>query len=128
MGIDHMEWTKIRRLGKGSYGTVHLAVNNRNGALFAVKECHISASAKETMQLESEIQTLSKLKHENIVKYYGAMNTEDGFFMYLEYVAGGTLETCIQEIGGLDSSLVTIYGKQMLTGLAFMHDNHVIHR
>ena len=48
---------------------VYLAINTRNGALFAVKECHMSANPRHIKQLESEIQTLSKLKHDNIVRY-----------------------------------------------------------
>jgi len=77
---------------------------------------------------ESEIKTLSKLKHNNIVKYYGAMSTKEGFFMYMEYVSGGTLEARIKDLGKLDANLVKIYTAQMIRGLAFMHSNHVIHR
>merc|ERR1711964_663279 len=55
-------------------------------------------------------------------------NTDRGFFMYLEYVSGGTLESRIKELGRLDYSLATIYAKQMIQGLAFMHSNDVIHR
>merc|ERR1711964_357659 len=78
--IDHTDWTRIRKLGNGAYGTVFLALNKRDGSLFAVKECNIGANPKQTGQLEAEIKTLSKLKHENIVKYYGAMTTPEGFF------------------------------------------------
>merc|ERR1711900_11760 len=48
--------------------------------------------------------------------------------MYLEYVSGGTLESRIHELGKLDTTLVSLYTKQMLKGLVFMHNNQVIHR
>merc|ERR1712139_497261 len=51
-----------------------------------------------------------------------------GFFMFMEYVAGGTLEARIKELGKLDNTLVRVYAEQMIRGLAFIHSNHVIHR
>merc|ERR1712139_233173 len=65
---------------------------------------------------------------ETFVKYYGAMYTDKGFFMYLEYVSGGTLEARIDQLGRLDSNLAKIYTSQMLQGLIFIHSNQVIHR
>merc|ERR1712072_236243 len=55
-------------------------------------------------------------------------SSDKGFFMYLEYVTGGTLADRIDELGTLKPSLAMIYAKQMLSGLAFMHKNQVIHR
>merc|ERR1711964_950487 len=98
------------------------------GGLFAVKECHLKASETQTKHLEAEIQMLSRLKHDNIVKYYGAMNTPMGFFMYMEYVSGGTLETRINELGKLNVNLARLYAKQIIQALDFMHTNDVVHR
>jgi len=126
--IDHMDWKKLQPLGSGSYGSVHLAINRRDGALFAVKTLHTNASQRHVAQLESEICMLSKFKHENIVKYYGAMNTDGGFFMYLEYVAGGTLQSRIRDLGKVSIDIVKDYTQQMLEGLKYMHEHNVIHR
>merc|ERR1711964_895879 len=98
------------------------------GGLFAVKECHLKASETQTKHLEGEIQMLSRLKHDNIVKYYGAMNTPMGFFMYMEYVSGGTLDTRINELGKLNVNLARLYAKQIIQALDFMHSNDVVHR
>merc|ERR1712072_1628821 len=56
------------------------------------------------------------------------MYSDKGFFMYMEYVAGGTLDARISELGKLDHNVAMIYTKQMLQGLVFMHENQVIHR
>merc|ERR1711964_665415 len=56
------------------------------------------------------------------------MNTTEGFFLYMEYVTGGSLHSCIQDLGTIPPNLARIYTKQMLEGLEFMHKNDVIHR
>merc|ERR1711964_960868 len=126
--IDDMNWDILRSLGHGAYGKVDLAVRRTDGAMFAVKTVHSGAAEKHIKNLVSEIKTLSMLSHDNIVKYCGAMNTTEGFFLYMEYVTGGSLHSCIQDLGTIPPNLARIYTKQMLEGLEFMHKHSVVHR
>ncbi|KAG0467166.1 hypothetical protein HPP92_018746 [Vanilla planifolia] len=89
------------------------------GALCAMKEVNIipddPKSAECLKQLEQEIKVLSKLKHPNIVQYYGSELTEDRFFIYLEYVYPGSInkygnEHCGAMTESVDSSQSTIKG------------------
>ena len=49
--IDHMDWVKLRLLGRGTYGQVFLSANKRNGALFAVKSIHDLRAKPQIAQL-----------------------------------------------------------------------------
>lgn len=42
-----------------------------------------------------EIELLSNLKHPNIVKYYGFINTDDFLYIILEYVSAKSLSLVI---------------------------------
>lgn len=126
--IDHMDWEHVRLLGRGSYGSVSLAVNNRNGSLFAVKLMRCEGKKSHLAQLQKEVEVLSRLKHRNIVAYLGSADTERGIFLFLEYVSGGTLSAYVKEMGRLSPEITSVFTKQMLEGLEFIHKSGIIHR
>ena len=43
------------------------------------------------VEFQSEIQTLAKVEHLNLVKFYGYLEQEDEKIVVLEYVPNGTL-------------------------------------
>ena len=93
--VSHRDWKLVRKVGEGSYGQVFAAVNNKTGGLFAVKSVWLSGHGDQTHKVvadtEAEIGLLSKLDHQNIVKYLGSHVDEDYFYMYMEFVSGGSL-------------------------------------
>ncbi|XP_020592689.1 mitogen-activated protein kinase kinase kinase 5-like isoform X2 [Phalaenopsis equestris] len=127
------QWQKQRLIGSGTFGNVYRATNRHTGALCAMKEVNIipddPKSAECLKQLEQEIKVLSKLKHPNIVQYYGSELTEDQFFIYLEYVYPGSINKYVQEhCGAMTESVVRNFTRHILTGLAFLHSTNNIHR
>lgn len=74
------EFTEIRLLGKGSFGSVYHVNNHVDGQSYAVKKIPISERRLRQLEdglrdLESllkEIRTLARLDHLNIVRYFGA--------------------------------------------------------
>ena len=92
--VSHRDWKLVRKVGEGSFGQVFAAVNNKTGGLFAVKSVWLNGHGDQTHKVvadEAEIGLLSKLDHQNIVKYLGSHVDEDYFYMYMEFVAGGSL-------------------------------------
>ncbi|KAL6175253.1 hypothetical protein ACLB2K_051895 [Fragaria x ananassa] len=69
------QWLKGRLIGRGTFGSVVLAINRDTGALCAMKEVDLipddPKSAGVIKQLEQEIKVLRTLKHPNIVQYFG---------------------------------------------------------
>lgn len=74
------EFTEIRLLGKGSFGSVYHVTNHVDGQNYAVKKIPISGRRLRQFQdglrdlenLLKEIRTLARLDHLNIVRYFGA--------------------------------------------------------
>ena len=65
------KYTKIKDIGKGSFGKVSLIKRNSDGKTLVWKElAYGKMSEKEKQMLVSEVNILRELSHPNIVKYY----------------------------------------------------------
>ncbi|XAR73957.1 Mitogen-activated protein kinase kinase kinase [Bertholletia excelsa] len=127
------QWQKGKLIGRGTFGSVYVATNRETGALCAMKEVELfpddPKSAESIAQLEQEINVLSKLKHPNIVQYYGSEIIQDRFYIYLEYVHPGSINKYIHEhCGAITESVVRNFTRHILSGLAYLHSKKTIHR
>ncbi|KAM4121830.1 hypothetical protein ACB094_01G035200 [Castanea mollissima] len=127
------QWQKGRLIGRGTFGSVYIAMNRETGALCAMKEVDLipddPKSAECVKQLEQEIKILSQLKHQNIVQYYGSETVDDHFYIYLEYVHPGSVNKYVQEhFGAMTESVVRNFTRHILSGLAYLHSTKTIHR
>ncbi|KAL9667243.1 hypothetical protein QQ045_001594 [Rhodiola kirilowii] len=123
-------WIKGHLLGRGSYGSVYEAMSV-DGSFFAIKEVSLvdqGTQAKQSVyQLEQEIDLLSRFEHENIVRYYGTDKDESNLYIFLELVSKGSLASLHQRYE-LQDSQVSVYTRQILKGLRYLHDQGLVHR
>ncbi|XP_025012121.2 mitogen-activated protein kinase kinase kinase YODA [Ricinus communis] len=125
-------WKKGKLLGRGTFGHVYVGFNSESGEMCAMKEVTLfsdDAKSKESAkQLMQEIALLSRLRHPNIVQYYGSETVGDRLYIYLEYVSGGSIYKLLQEYGELGELAIRSYTQQILSGLAFLHSKSTVHR
>ncbi|CAA0824646.1 Mitogen-activated protein kinase kinase kinase YODA [Striga hermonthica] len=125
-------WKKGKLLGRGTFGHVYVGFNSETGEMCAMKEVTLFAddakSKESAKQLGQEIALLSRLKHPNIVQYYGSETVDDKLYIYLEYVSGGSIHKILQEYGKLGESAIRSYTQQILSGLAYLHATNTVHR
>ncbi|XP_051122744.1 mitogen-activated protein kinase kinase kinase YODA-like [Andrographis paniculata] len=125
-------WKKGRLLGRGTFGHVYVGFNSETGEMCAMKEVTLFAddakSKESAKQLGQEIALLSCLRHPNIVQYYGSEMVDDKLYIYLEYVSGGSIHKILQDYGKLGESAIRSYTQQILSGLAYLHAKHTVHR
>ncbi|XP_017246766.1 uncharacterized protein LOC108218363 [Daucus carota subsp. sativus] len=120
-------WQKGRLLGRGSLGSVYEGITD-GGFFFAVKEISLLHQGRQSIsQLEQEIHLLSKCEHENIVRYLGTEQTESNLYIFLELASKGSLLSLYQQYHFRDP-LVSVYTRQILNGLKYLHDGNVVHR
>ncbi|RSL48100.1 hypothetical protein CEP53_009666 [Fusarium sp. AF-6] len=116
-------------LGKGAFGSVYKAFNWGNGEAVAVKQIKLADLPKsELRMIESEINLLKNLHHDNIVKYIGYVKSVDALNIILEYCENGSLHSICKAYGKFPENLVGVYMTQVLQGLQYLHDQGVIHR
>ncbi|KAM1029510.1 hypothetical protein ACFX14_042032 [Malus domestica] len=125
-------WKKGKLLGRGTFGHVYVGFNSENGEMCAMKEVTLfsdDAKSKESAkQLNQEIALLSRLRHPNIVQYYGSESVGDRLYIYLEYVSGGSIYKLLQDYGQFGELAIRSYTKQILSGLAYLHAKNTVHR
>ncbi|OVA05829.1 Protein kinase domain [Macleaya cordata] len=125
-------WKKGKLLGRGTFGHVYVGFSSESGDMCAMKEVTLfsdDAKSKESAkQLGQEISLLSRLRHQNIVQYYGSETVCDKLYIYLEYVSGGSIYKLLQDYGQLGESAIRSYTQQILSGLAYLHAKNTVHR
>ncbi|KAG8529204.1 uncharacterized protein KY384_005839 [Bacidia gigantensis] len=124
-------------IGKGSYGKVYLGMNLTTGDFLAVKQVDVSQRAagndKDRMKdmvaaLDQEIDTMQHLEHPNIVQYLGCERKDFSISIFLEYISGGSVGSCLRKHGKFEESLVSSLTRQTLGALAYLHQEGVLHR
>ena len=136
-GTNSYQIGRGQLIGKGSYGRVYLGINLTTGDLLAVKQVEVNQKAagsdKQKMKemvgaLDQEIDTMQHLEHPNIVQYLGCERKEYSISIFLEYISGGSVGSCLRKHGKFDEPLVSSLTRQVLLGLAYLHSQGVLHR
>uniref|UniRef100_A0A4W6DTV1 non-specific serine/threonine protein kinase n=1 Tax=Lates calcarifer TaxID=8187 RepID=A0A4W6DTV1_LATCA len=66
------EFEELQLLGKGAFGAVIKVQNKLDGCYYAVKRIQVNPASKQFRRIKGEVTLLSRLNHENIVRYYNA--------------------------------------------------------
>jgi serine/threonine-protein kinase len=112
-------------------GVVYQAFDSTLEREVALKELaqHFSEQSELARRFRQEARLLARLSHPNIVQVYDLVEDRGRLWIAMELVTGGTLAEAMQRVGGaLPWREVAVLGQQIASGLAFAHQNGVIHR
>lgn len=131
------KWMRGELIGKGTFGRVYLGMNTTTGELLAVKQVEVNPKASNTdpakirdmvKALDLEIDTMQHLDHDNIVQYLGCEKKEFSISIFLEYIPGGSIGSCLRKHGKFEETVVSSLTRQTLAGLAYLHREGILHR
>ncbi|XP_064962747.1 MDIS1-interacting receptor like kinase 2-like [Musa acuminata AAA Group] len=117
-------------IGVGGYSSVYKA-QLRTGQVVAVKKLH---SLDDERGFRSEIEALTKIRHRNIVRFYGFCSHARCMFLIYDYIEKGNLSTILssEEVATeLDWSKRVCLIKDVADALSYMHHDcspPVVHR
>jgi serine/threonine protein kinase len=80
------------------------------------------------LSLKHEMDMMKSLDHPNILKLYETIQTDLHFFFVMEYIENGSLTEVLKRFGLFPEPLVSLYTKQVLSGLEYLHSNNIVHR
>lgn len=78
-------------------------------------------------QLEQEIALLSEIQHVNIVQCLRMERDRKYMYIFLESVCQGSLASVYKQYD-LTLDEIGSYTRQILCGLKYLHDRHIMHR
>ena len=101
----------------------------------AIKEMICTGVSERDLQhkceeLRREAELLAGFSHRNIARLYGIMTTMPAVSLVMEYAAGGSLSTALQD-NFLDQRIVLDWALQIAKGLNYLHNDSptaVVHR
>ncbi len=121
-------------LGDGGMGTVFRAFDRNLERQVAIKlmHGHFARQPEFRLRLIQEAQTAAKLDHPSIVRIYDFGDSDEGLFIAMEYVDGGSLREHLQRLQGLNKFLPFSQslqiGIQIAEALDYAHRRGVVHR
>ncbi len=118
-------------LGVGTVGTIYHATDKKTGQVVAIKRLHPTVSRDPLIgaRFRREMTILARLRHPNIIAYYGGGEDVDGNLFYvMELVEGGSVRQLIDSNGALSWQIVVNCGRQICSALQCAHNHGVIHR
>ncbi|KAJ3018873.1 hypothetical protein HKX48_002579 [Thoreauomyces humboldtii] len=127
------QWDIREDLGRGNFSEVRLAVHRETAAKRAVKIVKRNRfDAKTVEAVRSEVDILRSVQHPNIVQLHEAVETQEGWYLFMELATGGDLAHYIlthdETQHGLEEPHARRLFMQMVEAVSVLHSKDIIHR
>ncbi|KAM6348682.1 LOW QUALITY PROTEIN: cyclin-dependent kinase 15 [Alca torda] len=139
-GVERFKWQRqgipfgaatscvhLEKLCEGSCATVYKGISRINGQLVALKVIRLEAEEGVPFTAIREASLLKRLKHANIVLLHDIIQTKETLTFVFEYMHTDLAQYMGQHPGGLHSYNVMLFMFQLLRGLAYIHQQHILH-
>lgn len=115
-------------LGHGATSTVYRAIYQNNGKSYALKAIKFTDKTEIIQTLVNELQTQSKLNHENVVHLFSAFYFQGRIHILMQFIDGASLGDYLKIIPTIPEPALGYLTWQSLQGLLYLRQHHVIHR
>ncbi len=135
VGSKLSDFTIVKKLGEGHFGSVNLVTSKITKKLYAMKEIKENRydSEQQILEIQKEIRLLENLHHPHVITYFTSFRENGNFYIVTEYINGGSFEDLLKKniSQGKFIEEKTIWDLlvQSLSGLLYLHENKkIIHR
>ena len=135
VGSKLSDFTIVKKLGEGHFGSVNLVTSKITKKLYAMKEIKENRydSEQQRLEIQKEIRLLENLHHPHVITYFTSFRENGNFYIVTEYINGGSFEDLLKKniSQGKFIEEKTIWDLlvQSLSGLLYLHENKkIIHR
>ncbi|XP_012149617.1 serine/threonine-protein kinase Nek5 [Megachile rotundata] len=117
-------------LGQGTFGSVYLVRRKKDLKPFVIKEQILNAAnALPFKNILEEVQCLYRLRHPNIVAYYGAWIENNHSYILMEYATRCTLKDLLEKYHSPLKEQDALYlFSQIVLGVHHIHFKKILHR
>ncbi|HEX7166636.1 MAG TPA: PASTA domain-containing protein [Acidimicrobiales bacterium] len=120
----------VAPLGTGASAHVYVADDISLRRRVAVKVLHPALARDETFlrRFRSEAQAVAALRHPHVLQVFDWGEDEDGPWLVLEHLDGGSLRDILDRGHRLSPSQALLVGAQAAQGLDYAHRRGLVHR
>ncbi|KAA3663974.1 MAG: FHA domain-containing protein [Chloroflexi bacterium] len=121
-------------LGDGGMGTVYRAYDLNLDRQVAIKlmHAHFARRAEFRARLNQEAKTAAQLDHPSVVGIYDFGDSDDGLFIAMEYVDGGSLRDHLRRLQRMQKFLPMVQSLQIVAQIAdaldYAQQKGIVHR
>ncbi|XP_040566299.1 cyclin-dependent kinase 5 homolog isoform X2 [Lepeophtheirus salmonis] len=129
IGFGRMDtYTKLDKLGEGTYASVFRGKSRLTDNLVALKEIRLEHEEGAPCTAIREVSLLKDLKHNNIVTLHDIVHTETSLTLVFEYLEKD-LKQYMDDYGGfLNLNNVKLLMYQLVRGISYCHARRILHR
>ena len=120
----------IKKLGKGSFGSVYKVMHIKTGIIRAMK-----VIKKDSVRFQDddkkflkEIEVLIKLEHPNIIKIFEYFTDDLNYYLITEYISGGELYEGLVKMLNFNEFKCAFILNQIISAVYYLHSNNIVHR
>lgn len=142
------EYILLKEIGRGQYGSVYLAHNQKTEELRAIKKLPrsiikrkddgandnaspLSTAKVADIDIAREVAIMKKMRHKNIVALYEVIDDveEDSLYLVMQYADAGPIFELRRDFtcDPLPEDLVKDYLRQLVAGLSYLQKHKVVH-
>ena len=119
----------LETIDHGAFGTViHVKEISSNKDMAIKVISKIGAKLSLIKKMKEEISILRKLNHENIVKFFGFLETNNQLLIKMEYIKYGTLSKWIKNRKKISEEDASIILNKVLSAVIYLHSKQICHR
>jgi len=119
----------LKTLEKGKFGVVQLAKHKLTGEKVAIKVFHkLQLNSCNLKDIWREAEIMKTLDHPNIIKVLQIIDTENTFYLVMEYASNGDLFRRL-DFGRMEEKEAKEKFRQVVSAIRYCHEEkNVIHR
>ncbi len=120
----------VAPLGKGGMGEVYRAEDMKLGQAVALKFLRGTLAGDPALleRLLTEVRIGREVSHPSVCRLHDVVEVDGHHFIAMEYVDGENLASLLSRIGRLPEDKTLELARDLVAGLAAMHDKGVVHR